>query len=223
MKLYFYCILKDYKGDVNGGKGIKNQRVYLIHNKKLSAVVSTINTFKYPETPSNIEIHESVIKRFMSKYHVLPFPFNTIAGEVIGKGVLYKYYKQFLENLEAIENGYELNLWVSKRVNKNKRGDNTFKGLVRQDNPGSLQTKILAAKINARFSHLAQRSEFLYMVNDLMILDGKYLIKKNNINLFREEFGFCKKLYPELEFVMKGPSLPYSFNKVKIREGGLPY
>jgi len=223
MKLYFYCVIKDYKGDVKSDRGIGDQKVYLIHSKPLYAVVSTINRFSFPETASNNEIHENVVRQFMEKYPVLPFPFNTIVGERIGKGVLHKYYKDLLKNLGEIGKEFEFDLWISKKYKKNIQQNNTFGGMRRPDSPKELNTKILAAKINARFSHLAKQTSIIYLVNETIILDGKYLVGKEHISHFKNELIFTKKLYPELEFSLKGPIPPYSFNKVKIMENNVKY
>ena len=223
MKLYFYCVIKDYERNVKPGRSIDDQQVYLINNKPLYAVVSTTNKFSFPESAPNIKMHESIIKKFMEKYPVLPFPFNTIVGEKIGKGVLYKYYDKLLKNLDEIGNDMEFGLWASKKVKKDIQRKEASMELGGLDSQKDLKTKILAAKINARFSNLSKQVDIMYLINEIIILESKYLVEKKHIADFKEEFRFCKKLYPELEFTLRGPIPPYFFNKVKITEDNVAY
>ena len=88
MRLYFYCVMKKTDGLKSEIGGMDGQRVFFIKCEDLIAAVSSTNRAKFIKSEENQTIREKVISDFMKEGALLPFQFNCVVGESVGRGIL---------------------------------------------------------------------------------------------------------------------------------------
>jgi len=229
MRLYFYCITKDISENEFSLRGLDNQKIFLIHNKKLYAAVSAVSTIQYEDSLYNRETHEKIIKYFMEKYAILPFKFNAIVGERVGRGIIKKYYNELQENLIKIQGRVEFLITVLKRSSTQMIGvgKNTIGNSVPGKSIGyaekhsakkilNIKGKVLAHQINQPLRDIASDAYIEMLINEQILFKGNYLIEKSKVALLQSKINDLEKLYPQYEFFRRGPMPPYSFNIVDI-------
>ncbi|MFC1558740.1 GvpL/GvpF family gas vesicle protein [candidate division KSB1 bacterium] len=229
MRLYFYCITKNISENEFSLRGVDNQKIFLIHNKELYAAVSAVSTIQYEDSMYHREIHENIINYFMEKYPILPFKFNSIVGEKLGRGIIKKYYNELLKNLINIQGRVEFYIAVLKRsstqmigISKNTHGKSIQGGKKYYTEKHSakkifnIRGKVIANQINQPIRDIASYACVDMLVNEQILFRGNYLVEKNKVTLFRSKINDLEKLYSQYEFFCKGAMPPYSFNIVDI-------
>ncbi len=225
MKLCIYCVMKDFGGKKIPLKSIDNQKVILIHSNELYAAVSYTKHKKFEDTPGNRKIHEDIIKTVRKQTSVVPFPLNTIVGETIGKGVLFKNYGKLKDELENIGDKEEFVVYVDRDTDNNMK---TFLSLLHPDNnrvnsgDKTIKTRYnksldiaghkIAARIHNQFDQLSDVSRYERLKSNNRLMEGYYLVTKKKTDKFRNAITWLKSLYPDLVFITQGPQLPYNFN-----------
>ena len=207
-------------------RGIDNQKIFFIHNRNLYAAVSATSTMQYENTRENIKHHEKIIELFMEKYPILPFKFNSIVGEKIGRGILVKYYKKLQQNLSKVQNKVEYLVCASKKspskltdLNKNFKEKKLNKYTGREvflSKLFNIKEKVLSRQLNIPLDSSAFESYIEFLPSENIILNGEYLVYKNMTNKFEKELANLKALYPHLDFLSIGPRPPYCFNIIDI-------
>ena len=188
-------------------RGINNQKVFFIHNRNLYAAVSATSTIEYENTSKNIKDHEKIIEILQKKYSILPFKFNSIVGEKIGRGILVKYYKELQRNLSKVQNKSE---YLVKAVKKNsfKLSDlnkkNTNKNFHYIDNKKTsmnkifdIKSKVLSRQLNMPLDSIAFESSVEFLPSENMIFSGEYrgFIQLYKIFLCRSKTAILLQLY----------------------------
>ena len=110
---YFYCIIRNSQFTEFGAMGIgsRNDKVYTVSFRDISAVVSDTPVKKYDLERDNLLCHEMVIEEVMKHYTVLPVRFATVAeNEEKIKRILEREYDKFFNLLENMEGKKELGL-----------------------------------------------------------------------------------------------------------------
>lgn len=112
---YLYCIIdcacKKSFGPI--GIGDRGDCVYTIPYQDISAVVSDIPPKAIECNPENALTHENVIEQVMLEYTVLPMRFGTIfLSEERVTEMLKQCYRRYKENLQRLQNKFELSLKV---------------------------------------------------------------------------------------------------------------
>lgn len=110
---YIYCIssMREPKTFDSLGVGGRGDEVYSICFNDIAAVVSTSPIIEYTLIRENVLAHEKAIEEVMKKHIVLPVRFSTIAeDECQVKRILEKYYEEFKDLLNEMENKKELGL-----------------------------------------------------------------------------------------------------------------
>ncbi len=211
-------------------RGVDNQKIFFIRNRDLCAAVSATNTMQYEDTMQNNKIHEEVIEIFIKKYSILPFRFNSIVGERVGRGIIVKYYDELQENLKRIQNKVEyiVKAIVKESFNKRKLDDlkkieiNRLKFFYDADRTLlkkkilDVKTKVLSRQINKMMDEIASESFVDFLPNNKIILSGEYLVDKRFTDRFNKVLTDLQSLYPEIEFLSIGPRPPYCFNLIDI-------
>lgn len=222
MKLYFYCAYRNFKGRKTSLRSIDNQKIFYIHSNDLYAAVSYTKYKEFAETEENIKIHESIIAELSRKTDIVPFRFNTIAGETMGKGVLNKNYSKLMDILERIGGKEEFIVKAEGRTGKNfknlfnlKSGKNTGKPLS-EDRLMTIGTQKLTARIQSELIKEAEDSIYNILKNSDRFFEGRYLVSKTNIPKFKKSVKWLRSLFPEMKLTVNGPFPPYDFNPVNI-------
>ena len=112
---YIYGIIRhseplDY-GPIGIGK--RDDRVYSINFKDISAIISNSPVIQYEPRRVNLIAHEKVLEEIMKQFTVLPVRFSTISENDNDSGILRileKDYKKFDEMLSKMEGKKELGL-----------------------------------------------------------------------------------------------------------------
>ncbi len=226
MRLYFYCIMNEVSEPDFYLRGIDNQKVFFIHNRNLYAAVSATNTMQYENTDKNIHDHEKIIEIFMKQYPVLPFKFNSVVGEKIGRGILVKYYKELQKNLSRVQNRVEYLVRAVKKnsnkllnLNKNIQNRNInhnnskeiFKSKI-----FDIKNKVFSRQINLPLDSIAFASNVEFLPSETVILSGEYLMDKDKTDEFDKELSNLRALYPHIIFFSIGKRPPYCFNVIDI-------
>lgn len=114
---YIYGIVR-HRGDIDFGPigiGRRNDKVYGIGFKDISAVVSNSPIMQYEARRVNMTNHEKVLEAVMAKFTVLPVRFSTISEHDDDSGIvriLEKEYDKFSELLDKMDGRKELGLKV---------------------------------------------------------------------------------------------------------------
>jgi len=226
MKLVFYCIMNNFKGVGLNLRSMDDQKILFIHSNDLYAAVSHTHYKAFEETQTVLSRYEGIIRTIRRCTPAAPFPFNTIIGEIIGRGALCTYYEDLIRILDETGNKEECIITVYRSIQKK------IKAIVKQSSKyetfgkktdRSKYNKIydiaghkLAGKIHNYFAQLAVRSNYERLISNELLLQGYYLVNPEAIDSFRDIFKWVQKLYPELQLNLQGPQLPYHFNTVDI-------
>ena len=226
MRLYFYCIMKNISNVDFSLKGLDNQKIFFIRNKDLYGVVSAVSTMQYEDTIINRGIHNKIIEYLSERYSILPFRFNSIVGERVGRGIIKRYYEELQKNLVRIQNKVEFVVRVLKRdssqidvIQKAVIGKDKIKKSARKSPISkilNIKGKVLANQINQPLRDLSSDSYVEMLCNEQLLINGYYLIDRKNIRLFQGKLNDMEKVYSRYEFMRQGPMPPYSFNIVDI-------
>jgi len=220
MRLYFYCIFTGKKRNKPyNALGLENQRVFHIHNNDLFAAVSITTKKIFERTDDNLNIHNSVLDYYNKNYNILPFRFNTIVGEKIGKGILFNFYDELLANLKRVNKRVQFEVQVFKspplkgEFIKNSKFDNS---IIARDKIKDVKTKYLISQINGPLIKMAVESKIDRLVTNNLILSAKYLVSQKDQNKFMGEIDRLKSIFSKLSFYSKYPEPPYDFVDVEI-------
>ena len=220
MRLYFYCIfISEKKTKTCPFQGFDRQRVFHIYNKDLFAAVSVTKKSSYNYNEENLKIHTDIIDFYDKNYNILPFRFNTIVGEKLGKGILFKYYEELIENLRKVNKKvqFELKVFKSKPLQGELINDSSkIDAFKLKDKILDVKTKYLVSQINGPLLKIADDHKIDRLVTNNLILSSKYLINQKEASKFAGELNRMKSIFSELYFYIKGSEPPFDFVDVEI-------
>ena len=232
MRLYFYCVMKKFWGRNPVRTGMDDQKIFLIKCNDLVAAVSTTKKPSFPDSPDYMKRHEEIIAKFMKNRAILPFRFNCVVGETVGRGILQKYYHALARNLESIKDGVEYRITIVRHnpgavkkvmnlLDRKTYRDSIFSNT--DDGPRTskiidIQTKVLATQIHQGFAVLACRHEKNLLETSDVLLRAEYLVEKSTASKFEAEKERVERLYPNVLVMAEGPLPPYNFNSINITE-----
>ncbi|MFC1732094.1 GvpL/GvpF family gas vesicle protein [candidate division KSB1 bacterium] len=218
-----------FKGQGLSLRSIDGERIIFIHSKDLYAAVSYTKFTKFTDSPENFATHENIIRAVAEKTPAVPFGFNTIVGETIGKGVLFKNYSNLVRAIHAIGGKEEFIVYVHRDVTKKLQKFSSIAGMTRDREPDQRKKETRAynkmydiaghkraAAIHRNFADIAFESRYERLKSDERLLEGYYLVESSKTGLFNQTYNWVQSLYPELHFFIQGPQPPYSFNPVRI-------
>lgn len=229
MRLYFYCVMKKFRGKKLEIGGMDGQPIFFIKCEDLIAAVSSTNQTKFPVTESNQKRHEVIIQDFMEERPLLPFRFNCVVGESIGRGILQKYYNELIHNLEIIQDGEEYGVKIIRHhPTKVQKMMNLLYPATQKENSKSkleapqkekildVKTKVLATQIHTSLAEIAMENHKNLLLTGQILLEAEYLVQKRMQKKFESEIDRLKRLYPNLMMMVQGPLPPYHFNTIDI-------
>jgi hypothetical protein len=222
--------------------GIYDQKVYVISDRHLSAVVSNVQDKKIRPQRRNLAAHQQVLQRLMAATTPLPMAFGIIAnGETAVTEILAHHRNLFLDQFQRVSGKVEMGLRVSWDV------DNIFDYFVRthsdlrsaRDEYFSMQhepSQEDKIELGRLFDHLLQEDRQNYCDDVERILGpycheikpGKCRGEKDVMNLAclvprdtqaRFEEGVLKaaaKFDNNFVFDFNGPWAPHNFVEVEL-------
>ncbi|MCL5019688.1 MAG: GvpL/GvpF family gas vesicle protein [Patescibacteria group bacterium] len=220
--------MKKFRGKKSDIEGVDDQRVFFIKCEDLVAAVSSTNQTIFPTTGGNQRRHEKIIHDFMKEHALLPFRFNSIVGESVGRGILQKYYNELLHNLELVQDGVE---YCVKIVRHHPVKIQKLMNLLRpapKDNskPRSedpqkekildVKTKVLATQIHTALAGIAMENHKNLLLTGQILLEAEYLVHKQMKKNFEVEIDRLQRIYPDIMIVVQGSLPPYNFNTIDI-------
>lgn len=187
------------------------------------------------------QLHEKVIEAIMEKATIIPLKFCTIfkTPESL-KAMSEEKYAAFKYNLQHLQNKVEMGLKVyfeieplQKKVVRESSRIKDLQEEVQRKSPGAAyfsQQKIeILIKEEIRQELAYHKKEILDRLQSLaeevkqnevvpkkvtgkeMLLNGVFLIRKEEIERFKEEANRIKSKYPQLNFEIWGPFPAYNF------------
>ncbi|MFC1726050.1 GvpL/GvpF family gas vesicle protein [candidate division KSB1 bacterium] len=220
MRLYFYCMFMGNKNcKTTGITGLGSQKVFHIYNNDLYAAVSVTKYSFFDKSDENLKIHENIIRYYDNNFNILPFRFNTIIGEKIGKGILFKFYEELLSNLKKVNKRFQYDLKVFKKPPLEAELGGNYSPV----NPAQLRekisdikTKYLVSQINGPLLKIAKDLKIDRLVTNNLILSGKYLVNQKDSEKFEKELKRMQSIFSEYTFISKAAEPPYEFVEVEI-------
>jgi len=235
MKLYLYGIIDSSDRIKDSIYGLEGASVYNIPFCDIGAVVSEINQPIQGVTEGAVLEHEAVTEKLMAKFAVLPVRFQTIIdGRDNLLSMMQSYYKDFRNNLERLRNKIEFGIkviWPSDKIkehitNTYKKNDKKVSISDDSSNKRFMRDKFekyeldegFQAKadkfinvMDTFFSKFAAEKKLKKLKTEDMLLDAVYLVKKDDLDNFREAFEHIKSAHAAFKFLFSGPWPAYNF------------
>lgn len=187
------------------GIGNKEDEVYCIPFKDVTAIVSNTPFEEYDPTEENILAHENVIQEILKHdLTIAPMRFCTILrsrNDVIK--LFNSAYLVFKKNLLKIINKHEYSVKVFLDIEKFKQeaGENLVE-----------KSREIALELHNILKEIAEDLVLEEQIIENIIMNCSFLVHKENIKKFREEIiNFDKKFTDKLKIRISGPTAPYNF------------
>jgi len=234
--------------EVADSSGISNQ-AYTISFQDISAVVKNSKIIDFSHMPKDtlgrlLVSHQQLIEKVMTKHSIIPMRLGTFASsdeEV--KLILSKGYKTIKDILERAKNSLEIDVAATlndfksflqeiseeeeirqlKQSLLNKEGgvtiDDQMKVGVLVKKHLDKKKEILASRIQAVLSEIAQNSKVHDLMDDKMVFNGAFLIDHNRQEGFEWQVEQVNDEFEDkLNFSCVGPLPPYSFYTLEVKK-----
>ncbi len=226
---------------LSGITGIDKTALELISFGQISAVCGNFIKSDFTASQSRAIAFAGVIDELAKHCTLLPMRFGSFmkTSEDVSK-MLEKNHDGFLQNLEKVENKFEFGLKVfgdSTKIQEHLKATNPIEEKVVDENEASkfksyvnkklrahrIEERLLSfvdtivAEITLYLKQMEATSRIQKMASESILVDGVFLIKKNQQQQLVEAIGDLQKQYPEIKFVLTGPWPPYSFVEVKLK------
>lgn len=226
--------------------GDQRRPLRVVTSDGLAAVVSDTPVAHVDITRQRLLAHEKVIEDVMSHADVLPCSFGTIAAsdEAIRDDLLHPLHDELLSQLDRIRGHVELGLmvlWERDRLladitSEEARIRQLRDAIAEQPQDATYYDRLalgelvvaaieqrrerVAAMLLAGLQPLATESRANRIINDMMILNAAFLVKRNRLPDFDERIrGLTEENAGRLIVRYAGPLAPYHFVDLAIRPG----
>ena len=242
---YVYCIIRLDKprdfGNIGIGEGAN--RVYTVHYKDLSAVVSDTPIVIYDPTRENVLAHEFVNETVMREHTVIPMSFGTVfrSEEDVGE-LLRSTHQAFSDVLDKMQDKIEFGLkvlWDRDKVIANLEQSNDEIRRLKEEITRNTQSSTYFARmqlgrlvesaledagntfvsdIHETLKEVAVASRSNKPIGDRMIMNAAFLVERHREKDFDEKVRDVSRRYEELlTFKYTGPWPPYNFVNIKLK------
>lgn len=232
---YVYCILNCQDMIAPDKTGFEERELYNISYKDISALVSDISTVDYSN--DNILIHETVNESMMRYYTVLPMRFGTVmSGDAKVRSMLELWYDDFTENFSRLEGQVEMGVKIIWPVDKIKQDTDFGVNIQEQDIDGlpagvgylrrRLREHLIEEALKKKANQLSRDVDRLLrpcfadsrvktMATEKMVLNGSYMVFKDQVEAFRRKSREIILRCPETKILLSGPWPPYNFTRLR--------
>ncbi|MFA4853558.1 MAG: GvpL/GvpF family gas vesicle protein [Bacteroidales bacterium] len=224
-------------------RGISDSALFNITYNNISVVAGDFSSNKIIVDKEFAIDYARVIEDLAQHFTLLPVRFGTLmeSPDAI-KEILIKYYDEFKQNLQKVENKYEFSLkvlWDYEKCSGKIRikTESEDQNAAKLFHHNSISTDYLLKKLKKhRFenallkhveqlieeisSHLAQLNpihKFQKMVTPNIILDAVFLLEKNKKDEFIHAIDHLKSQHDDLNFLLTGPWPPYNFVEITLK------
>ena len=245
-KLIYAILLNKSETDnlqqvLSGMAGIDKTALNPISFGQISAVYGNFSKSDFAANQAVAIAFAGVIDEVAKHYTLLPMRFGSFmkTSDDIAK-MLEQNHDGFLQNLEKVENKFEFGLKVfgdSTKIQEHLKATTPVEEKPLSENEGSkfkiyvnkklqahrLEERLLTfadtivAEITQYLKQMEATSKIRKMASEYMLVDGVFLIKKNQQQQLVDAIGALQKQYPEIKFVLTGPWPPYNFVEVKLK------
>lgn len=231
MRLYFYCIMKDFRGGKLPVQGMNGQRIFQIRSGTLFAAVSASPVMRVDPSDAHLRKHHRIIRDYMRAYPILPFRFNTIVGESVGRGVLRKYHTQLVRDLHRVRGHMQFSVCVARPLPGDPRSEmgsllspselkarmQTYLGTRRTPRKRYvLKREVYVREIHGPLSAHATEVSDGRLHSQRQLINRHYLVPSEKTAVFKRTVRTLLERFPELEFVVGDPEPPYDFHSTSI-------
>ncbi len=242
---YVYCIIRldsarDF-GPIGIGDGAN--RVYTVHYKDLSAVVSDTPIVIYDPTRENVLAHEFVNETVMREHTVIPMSFGTVfrSEDDVGE-LLRSTYQAFSDVLDKMQDKIEFGLkvlWDRDKVIADLERSNDEIRRLKDEITRNTQSSTYFARmqlgrlvegaledtgnsfvsdIHETLKEVAVASRSNKPIGDRMIMNAAFLVERHREKDFDEKVREVSRKYEDLlTFKYTGPWPPYNFVNIKLK------
>ena len=242
---YVYCIIRldnprDF-GPIGIGDGAS--RVYTVHYKDLSAVVSDTPIVIYDPTRENVLAHEFVNETVMREHTVIPMSFGTVfrSEDDVGE-LLRSTYQAFSDVLDKMQDKIEFGLkvlWDRDKVIADLERSNDEIRRLKDEITRNTQSSTYFARmqlgrlvegaledtgnsfvsdIHETLKEVAVASRSNKPIGDRMIMNAAFLVERHREKDFDEKVREVSRKYEDLlTFKYTGPWPPYNFVNIKLK------
>ncbi|ELY43557.1 GvpL/GvpF family gas vesicle protein [Natronorubrum bangense] len=199
---YVYGVMADdpveFETDAVGGA----DHVYTVSHRRLSAVVSNIDTTAPEETDEDAQRHDDVLREVMDRdggRTIVPMQFGmAFESDRALKNVLRGARPAFRRAINDIEGRIELGL-----------------KLVREEN-ADVDTDAIEEAVEDELEPIAAQSVPNDLFSDRLVFNRSYLVERDDRERFDEAVARFEDEHDDLIVRYTGPFAPYSFVDVKI-------
>jgi hypothetical protein len=195
------------------GIGNRNDVVYCIPYKDVTAIVSNTPFEEYDPSEENTIAHEDVIQAVLKmNLTIAPMRFCTVLkSRTDVLKLLYSAYLPFKKNILKVRNRLEMSVKTFLDVEKLKAEVDGFPALVEQ-------STAIATELNERLKRIADDAVLEEQITDEMIMNASFLIPKEKIPQFYEAVkSFDEKYTDKVKIRISGPTAPYNFVDMPTR------
>ena len=242
---YVYCIIRldnprDF-GPIGIGDGAN--RVYTVHYRDLSAVVSDTPIVIYDPTRENVLAHEFVNETVMREHTVIPMSFGTVfrSEDDVGE-LLRSTYQAFSDVLDKMQDKIEFGLkvlWDRDKVIADLERSNDEIRRLKDEITRNTQSSTYFARmqlgrlvegaledtgnsfvsdIHETLKEVAVASRSNKPIGDRMIMNAAFLVERHREKDFDEKVREVSRKYEDLlTFKYTGPWPPYNFVNIKLK------
>jgi hypothetical protein len=241
---YVYCIIRldsarDF-GPIGIGDGAN--RVYTVHYKDLSAVVSDTPIVIYDPTRENVLAHEFVNETVMREHTVIPMSFGTVfrSEDDVGE-LLRSTYQAFSDVLDKMQDKIEFGLkvlWDRDKVIADLERSNDEIRRLKDEITRNTQSSTYFARmqlgrlvegaledtgnsfvsdIHETLKEVAVASRSNKPIGDRMIMNAAFLVGRPLEELFDARVKDIGQRYDKLTFRYTGPWPPYNFVNIRLK------
>ena len=226
MMVYVYAIVDLPTIPMPAILGLEGAALDTLPFQDIGAVVSRSATSKVPPIEANLWEHEAVVETLMADHAVLPMRFGTmLADEAAVLEALTTRYDEFIAGLNCVRGHVELGLRVlwdddvsltpDRRVVPSGVSGRDYM-LAQLDDQRKLdkrreQAKALAEDIHTTLARQSTRSTRQTLVTPRLLLTAAYLVKREQVEAFRQEVETLGSSNPEVRMLCTGPWPPYNF------------
>lgn len=242
---YLYCITDNGDDTVLKCRGIMGSEIRPYDCGGYYVLYSYLADYSTGREPENLKAHNLVSLNAMDAGTVLPFRYGTTvenpaeAGELLNR--MHIYPKELFCRLKGkLETGVKVlgkleqsgagteSLPAFGRLNAIKYKSQSvgyLMNMVKTAYSGREREESLAGLYSSVFSVFEQivcDRRVVYGQKDGLLINGAFLILKENFREFKNRFFEIKKLFPNYLFIFSGPWPPYSFVNSRIEgdDGG---
>lgn len=228
--VYVYSIIDEPAIPTPAILGLDGAALQTLEYRDIGAVISLSSTGKVSQTEANLWQHEAVVEALMPDHAVLPMRFGAmLADEAAVVSALSSRYDEFAAGLNCVRGHVELALRILSDddvpLTRDQRptpvsgsGRDYMLAQIeeqRKFKERSEGAKALAEDVHASLALLSAESVRRTLVTPRLLLTAAYLVKREQVEAFRQEAAMLSSANPGVRLLCTGPWPPYNFAVVK--------